>query len=40
VERDFKSGIRAGVMTTPTLFVNGVAHPGVPDADLLAALGA
>ena len=38
VERDFRSAIRAGVMTTPTLFVDGVAHPGVPDAELLAAL--
>jgi protein-disulfide isomerase len=35
VERDFRSGIRAGVMTTPTLFVDGAAHPGVPDAGLL-----
>jgi len=35
VERDFRSGVRAGVMTTPTLFVDGVAHPGVPDAALL-----
>jgi protein-disulfide isomerase len=39
VERDFRSAIRAGVMTTPTLFVDGVAHPGVPDADLLRRLG-
>ena len=39
VERDFRSGVRAGVMTTPTLFVDGVAHPGVPDAALLARLG-
>ena len=38
VERDFRTGIRAGVMTTPTLFVDGEAHPGVPDADLLARL--
>jgi protein-disulfide isomerase len=40
VDRDFRSGVRAGVMTTPTLFVDGVAHPGVPDAALLARLGA
>jgi protein-disulfide isomerase len=40
VERDFRSGVRAGVMTTPTLFVDGVAHPGVPDEALLARLGA
>ncbi len=39
VDRDFKSAIRAGVTTTPTLFVDGVAHPGVPGPDLLAALG-
>ncbi|HEX2161590.1 MAG TPA: DsbA family protein [Thermoleophilaceae bacterium] len=39
VQRDFRSGVRAGVMTTPTLFVDGVAHPGVPDRDLLARLG-
>ena len=38
VERDFRSGIRAGVTTTPTLFVDGEAHPGVPDARLLARL--
>jgi protein-disulfide isomerase len=38
VERDFRSGVRAGVMTTPTLFVDGVAHPGVPDGALLARL--
>jgi protein-disulfide isomerase len=35
VERDFRSGVRAGVMTTPTLFVDGDAHPGVPDRLLL-----
>jgi protein-disulfide isomerase len=39
VERDFRSGIRAGVMTTPTLFVDGVAHAGVPGAELLERLG-
>ena len=38
VERDFRSGIRAGVMTTPTLFVDGVAHPGVPAPGLLERL--
>jgi protein-disulfide isomerase len=36
VERDFRSGVRAGVATTPTLFVDGRAHPGVPDRALLA----
>lgn len=39
VQRDFRSGIRAGVTTTPTLFVDGVLHAGVPDAELLARLG-
>jgi protein-disulfide isomerase len=38
VERDFRSGIRAGVATTPTLFVDGEAHPGVPGPELLARL--
>lgn len=38
VERDFRSGVRGGVVTTPTLFLDGVAHPGVPDAGLLARL--
>lgn len=39
VQRDFLSGVRAGVMTTPTLFVEGAAYPGVPDEGLLARLG-
>lgn len=38
VARDFGSGIRAGVMTTPTLFVDGRAHPGVPGEELLSRL--
>jgi protein-disulfide isomerase len=38
VERDFRSGIRAGVTTTPTLFVDGEPHPGVPGEELLASL--
>lgn len=38
VQRDFRSGIRAGVTTTPTLFVDGQAHPGVPGEQLLARL--
>ena len=38
VERDFRSGIRCGVMLTPTLFVDGEAFPGVPDAALLGRL--
>jgi protein-disulfide isomerase len=36
VERDFRTGIRAGVVTTPTQFVDGVAHPGVPDRSFVA----
>jgi protein-disulfide isomerase len=39
VERDFRSGIAAGVMTTPTQFVAGEAHPGVPGPRLLSRLG-
>ena len=38
VRRDFQSGVRAGVVTTPTLFVDGQAHAGPPDAALLARL--
>jgi hypothetical protein len=38
VERDFRSGIRAGVATTPTLFVDGAAHAGVPESALLERL--
>jgi protein-disulfide isomerase len=35
VERDFRSGVRAGITTTPTLFLDGIAHPGVPEPGLL-----
>jgi protein-disulfide isomerase len=38
VQRDFSSGIRAGVVTTPTLFVDGRPHPGVPGEDLVRRL--
>ena len=38
VERDFRSGIRAGVTTTPTLFVDGAPYPGVPGEELLSRL--
>ena len=38
VERDFRSGVRAGVMTTPTLFVDGQAYPGIPSEELVARL--
>ena len=39
VERDFRSGIRAGVVSTPTLFVEGERVAGLSDAELLARLG-
>ena len=35
VESDFRGGIRAGVATTPTQFVGGRPHPGVPGASFL-----
>jgi protein-disulfide isomerase len=38
VDRDFRSGVRAGVMTTPTIFHEGRAYPGVPDSELLSHL--
>ena len=38
VQRDFRSGIRAGVVTTPTLFFEGEAFAGVPGEALLARL--
>jgi 2-hydroxychromene-2-carboxylate isomerase len=38
VRRDFESGVRAGVATTPTLFLDGAPHPGVPSAELLTRL--
>jgi protein-disulfide isomerase len=38
VDRDFRAGIRAGVATTPTQFVDGAAHPGVPSAELVERL--
>jgi protein-disulfide isomerase len=39
VRRDFRAGIRAGVATTPTLFLHGSAYPGVPPRELLDRLG-
>jgi protein-disulfide isomerase len=39
VEHDFRGGIRAGVTTTPTQFVDGVTHPGVPGPDLVERFG-
>jgi protein-disulfide isomerase len=38
VERDFRTGVRAGVASTPTLFVDGEQYPGVPGEELLARL--
>ena len=38
VARDFRSGVRAGVVTTPTLFVAGERRAGVPTRELLARL--
>jgi len=38
VRVDFRSAIRAGVATTPTLFVDGVRHGGPPSDELLASL--
>ncbi len=35
VDRDFRAGIRAGVVATPTLFVAGTAFPGIPGPELL-----
>lgn len=40
VRRDFTAGVRAGVVTTPTLFVDGVANPGAPDTTLLERIAA
>ncbi len=33
IERDFRSGVRAGVATTPTQFMGGRAFPGIPGDD-------
>jgi protein-disulfide isomerase len=38
VARQLRDGMRAGVAVTPTLFVDGVAHPGPPDAAMLRVL--
>jgi protein-disulfide isomerase len=40
VDRDFRSGVRAGVTTTPTLFAGGRIVAGVPDTGALASLAA
>jgi protein-disulfide isomerase len=39
VRDDFRGAIRAGVATTPTLFVDGERHSGRPDAALWRLLG-
>jgi protein-disulfide isomerase len=39
VSRDFRSGVRAGVVSTPTLFVDGQGYSGVPGRELLERLG-
>jgi protein-disulfide isomerase len=39
VRRDFESGVRAGVVTTPTVFAGGRMYAGRLEADALAALG-
>ena len=38
IAADFRGGVRAGVPTTPTLFHDGIAHSGRPDAAVLARL--
>ncbi len=40
VRRDFQSGVRAGVVTTPTLFASGRRFAGKVDSQLLDALSA
>jgi protein-disulfide isomerase len=40
VTADFRAGVRAGVPTTPTLFVDGRRHAGRPDDALWARLDA
>ena len=39
VRADFSGGVRAGVVTTPTIFMDGVAHTGERLRALLASLG-
>ena len=40
VRGDFESGVRGGVVTTPTLFANGALHTGEIDVHSLEELGA
>jgi hypothetical protein len=37
VRRDFESGVRAGVVTTPTVFTDGRVHAGRFDPAILTA---
>jgi protein-disulfide isomerase len=39
VKRDFRSGVRAGVVTTPTVFIDGHKHAGHIEQSVLDALG-
>ena len=39
VTEHFQSGVRAGVMTTPTLCIGDELYPGVPSDELLTRLG-
>ncbi len=38
IAADFRSGVRAGVATTPTLFIDGERHSGRPEPGVLEAL--
>ena len=38
ITRDFRGGLRAGVVTTPTFVVDGRLHPGLPERGLLERL--
>jgi protein-disulfide isomerase len=40
VQRDIYGGMRGAVASTPTLIVDGVAHPGPPTPELMAVLAA
>jgi len=40
IQRDFDGAVRAGVVTTPTIFVEGVAYAGAPTPALLERLAA
>jgi protein-disulfide isomerase len=38
IARQLRDGMRAGVAVTPTLFIDGIGHPGPPDAAMLRLL--